>query len=134
VFSFAGIPNKDLLQSLGGFDSPLFKKHGLYMDHVTVANLPENYQDRIVEMFPGTYRRIQLYTLDAYDLALSKIDRNSEKDREDVKYLVRNVPLDLHVLKKRYESELRPGFIGNIDWTDKTMKFWMEEFAEDGTT
>jgi hypothetical protein len=30
-----------------------------------------------------------------YDLALSKLERNSQKDRDDVRFLARSVPLDL---------------------------------------
>lgn len=46
--------------------------------------------------------------LEAHDLALSKLERNSARDREDVRFLARAVPLDLAVLESRYHSELRP--------------------------
>jgi hypothetical protein len=102
----------------------------VYLQHVTVANLPENYEDRLVEIFRDTYRRIHLYALDPYDIALSKIVRNSQVDRDDVKHLVKTVPLDLQILKQRYEQELRPGFVGNVKRVDLTMKLWLEAFSE----
>jgi hypothetical protein len=33
--------------------SPLHRKHRIYLDRVAVAAVPENYEDRLIEMFPG---------------------------------------------------------------------------------
>ena len=46
-------------------------------------------------MFPGAYRNLHLMALDPYDLALSKLERNSQKDRDDVRFLARRVPEDM---------------------------------------
>ncbi len=81
-------------------------------------------------MFPGTYQHIRLFALDPYDLALSKLDRNSEIDRADVKYLIKNVLLDRQTLQQRYESELRPGFNGNVERADTTMRLWLEAYYD----
>jgi hypothetical protein len=43
-------------------------------------------------MFPGAYRNLHLMALDPYDLALSKLERNSQKDRDDVRFLALTVP------------------------------------------
>jgi hypothetical protein len=32
---------------------PLFRKHLVYIDRVGVAAVPENYEQRLIEMFPG---------------------------------------------------------------------------------
>jgi hypothetical protein len=32
---------------------PLHRKHRIYLDRVSVASIPENYEDRLTEMFPG---------------------------------------------------------------------------------
>jgi hypothetical protein len=76
-------------------------------------------------MFPSAYRRLRLCGLDAYDLALSKLQRNSARDREDVKFLARAVPFDLAALEQRYRSELRP-YLPTIERHDLTMRLWIE--------
>jgi uncharacterized nucleotidyltransferase DUF6036 len=53
------------------------------------------------------YEHLRLCALDPFDLALSKLERNIQKDRDDVKYLAKTVPLDLEVLRQRYQKELR---------------------------
>ena len=58
-------------------------------------------------MFPTAFRRLLLPGLEAHDLALSKLERNSARDREDIKYLARVAPLDPPVLESRYPAELR---------------------------
>jgi hypothetical protein len=59
------------------------------------------------EIFSGTFQHLRLLALDPYDLALSKLERNIQRDRDDVLHLARTVPLDLEVLKDRYQKELR---------------------------
>jgi hypothetical protein len=54
---------------LGG---PLFKKYGVYLDQVTVAQPPYEYEIRLQEMFPGTFRNLHLMALDPYDLAFNQ--------------------------------------------------------------
>lgn len=52
------------LQEHAGEGSPLHRKHGVYVQKVTVATLPDSYEERLREMFPGTYKRIRLWGLD----------------------------------------------------------------------
>jgi hypothetical protein len=49
--------------------------------------------------FPGAFRNLRLFALDPYDLALAKLRRNSQRDREDVLYLSNAVPLDIGTLR-----------------------------------
>ena len=86
-----------------GIGSKLNKQHKVYLDPVGVAPLVENYKDRLHEIFPSTFNQLRLFALDPYDLALAKIERNTERDRDDVKHLARVVPLDLETLKQRYK-------------------------------
>jgi len=58
---------------LGG---TLFRKYGIYLDFVTVAQPPFEYESRLQEMFPGTFQHLRLMALDPYDLALAKLERN----------------------------------------------------------
>lgn len=114
------------IASQGG---PLHRKHRIYLDRVAVAPIPENYEDRMIEMFPGTYRHLRLMALDPYDIALSKLERNSQKDRDDVRFLSRSIPFDLATLQQRYEAELR-WQLGRPDREDLTMQLWMEMLSE----
>jgi len=91
------------LMRLAGEGFALHKKFGVYLQIVGVAQLPINYEDRLTEMFAKSFNRLRLFALDSYDLALSKIERNTQRDRDDVKHLARTLPLDLNVLKDRYE-------------------------------
>jgi hypothetical protein len=61
----------------------------------------------MIEMFPGAYQHLRLMALDPYDLALSKLERNGQKDRDDVRFLARSVPFDPEILQLRYAGELR---------------------------
>src|SRR4051812_17158552 len=65
-----------------GQGSPLHKRHKVYLDPVGVAALPENYTERLTEIFPGAFKRLRLFALDPYDIALTKIERNTERDRD----------------------------------------------------
>lgn len=114
---------------LGG---PLFQKYGVYLDCVTVAQPPYEYESRLQKMFPGTFRHLRLMALDPYDLALTKLERNIERDRNDVRYLARTVPFDLNLFRERYQTELRP-YLGNPKREDLTLTLWMEAIAEDRT-
>jgi hypothetical protein len=95
------------LISIAGQGSTLHRKHRVYIQIVGVAPVPINYEDRLKEMFPGTFSRMGLWGLDPYDVALSKLERNTQRDRDDVKHLARTVPLDVKVLEERYLTELR---------------------------
>lgn len=100
------------------------------MDYVGVAKVPEDYEGRLTEMFPKEYKHLRLCALDPYDLALSKLERNIQRDRDDIKHLARSVPLELGVLKERYEKELR-WQLGNPEREDLTLKLWIEMIEED---
>ena len=112
------------LQTLAGADSPLAEKYKLRFQQVTVTDLPENYEDRLGEMFPGYFKRLLLYAPDPYDLILSKIGRNSPKDRDDVEYLAKTLSLDPVLLRERYQKELRPN-LSNEARHDLTLNLWI---------
>ena len=119
-----------MVLQLAGRGSQLHKKHGVFLEKVTVATLPEGYEDRLQEMFPDVFAHIRLFALDPYDLALSKLERNQDVDIEDVKYLARTVPFDLETLQQRYHSELRP-LLGRPDREDVTLALWVAAIEEE---
>ena len=118
-----------LIQSAGK-GSELHREFGVYLDFVTIASVPDGYEERLTEMFPGRFKHLRLLAFDPYDLALAKLERNIQRDRDDVKYLARSIPFDLEVLKDRYRTELRP-LLGNPDREDLTMRLWVKAIEED---
>ncbi len=125
------VPGEDLrhLATLGQRGSSLHARHGVYLDVVTVSTLPEGYQDRITPMFPGTFHHLSIMALDPYDLALSKLERNADRDRSDVMFLAATVPLDPDTLTARYLTEMR-GYLGRPDREDLTLELWVEMIRE----
>lgn len=118
------------LLEIAGEGSPLHQKHNVYLDSARIAPLPENYEDRLSEIAAGTFINLRLLALDPYDVALAKIERNIQRDRDDVRFLARAVPFDLEILKERYASELRP-ILGNPEREDLTLKLWIDAIEED---
>jgi hypothetical protein len=133
VITIAPIMNRLRLLELAGIGTKLHQKYRVYLDYVTVLTaLPEDYDQRLAEMFSNTFHYIRLYALDPYDLILSKLERNTQKDREDVKYLARKTNMDLSLLKNRYEVEMRPYF-GAPEKHDTTLRIWIEMIEEERT-
>src|SRR5256885_13300014 len=62
----------EALMSLAGQGSELHRKHKLYLQLVGVATVPDGYEERLTEIFPGTFKHLRPLALDPYDLALSK--------------------------------------------------------------
>jgi len=117
------------LYDFAGVGSPLHRRYKVCLDPVGIATLPENYEDRLNEIFPGNFERIRLLALDPYDLALAKLERNIERDRDDVKHLARTVPFDIEVLKKRYAEEFRV-YVKNDAREDLTLQLWIDMIRE----
>jgi hypothetical protein len=115
--------------SLAGRGSELHKKHGIYLDIVTVASHPDAYGSRVREVFLKSFRHLRLYGMDAHDLVLTKLPRNSDRDRADVEYLANAVPLDVTVLRKRYDEEMRP-HVAIPEREDMTLGLWIEIIEE----
>ena len=116
------------LQAIAGVESSLAEKHRVHFQHVGVASLPESYAERLTELFPRRFERLRLFALDAHDLALSKLSRNSPIDRADVAQLAKAVPLDSKLLRMRYRSEQRPTIIGDPERHDRTLEMWIEAY------
>jgi hypothetical protein len=113
------------LQQLAGQGSVLHNKYGVYLQHVGVVTVPDDYAGRLIPLFPAAFRRLKLMSLEAHDLALSKLERNSARDREDIRFLARTAPLDLPLLESRYKLELRP-YLAHQERHDLTLRLWLE--------
>lgn len=110
---------------IAGRDSPLARKHKVYLDFVTVADYPENYAKRIPEIFPNRFSKLRLFAFEAHDLVLAKLTRNNPVDFEDVKFLAAANRLDPRTLEERYYKELRP-YLANVARHDLTLKLWLQ--------
>ena len=117
-----------LIERLGGQASLLTKKYGVYLQHVPLTSAPESYADRLIALFPGQFQYLRLFALDPYDLALSKLSRNTAVDREDVEYLAKTIPLDPQVLRQRYRDELRAIMLGDLEVHDQTLEMWIAAY------
>ncbi len=84
------VPNMSgYLVEIAGRGSRLHRKHHVYLDAVTIATPPEHYEKRMVQLYPGLWQYLRLCALEVHDIALSKLERNSERDRYDVQQLAR---------------------------------------------
>jgi len=116
------------LQEIAGEGSTLARKHKVHVHHAAVATVPESYEGRMTELFPGHFKNLRLFVLDPYDIVLSKLSRNEERDRQDVEYLAKTQHLDSKVLRERYEEELGAILIGPASRHDATLQFWLEAY------
>jgi len=113
------------LEALAGLHSPLHRRFRLYLQHVTVVTPPCDYDRRLMRMFPtAPWRHLKLLALDATDLALSKLERNSDRDRDDFLRLAKAGLIDRAVFQQRYAEELRPHLMARHEWHDQTLALW----------
>ena len=59
------------MESIAGQGTALNKKHGLNLQYVAVADVPEAYAARLKELFPGQFIRLRLFALEVHDLVLA---------------------------------------------------------------
>lgn len=60
-----------IIRGMGCQGGPLHAKYKIYLDFVAVASVPEDYEERLREMYPQALGHLRLFALDPYDLALS---------------------------------------------------------------
>jgi hypothetical protein len=110
------------LMKEGGKGSPLAIKHKVYLDVVGIANAPYDYQSRLRPMY--------LLVMDPYDVALTKLKRDSDKDFQDVLQLAEKTLFDLDLFEKRYKAELRDNTTGKPEDNDRTFYRWKDAILE----
>ena len=124
---FAAMPHSSVeeLHALAGAGSRLALKYKLYFQYVPMISLPEHYETRLTAMYPGKFKRLHLYAPDPYDLILSKLERNSPKDRDDMAFLAESLHPSPDVLLDRYKTKLRP-YLTNEPRHDLTLKLGLD--------
>ena len=112
--------------------SVLHRKHGVYLDLVTVIQAyPEDYDQRLTEMYSGQLKKIRLFAVEPHDLALMKLERNAERDRVDVLFLASQGLVTADELERRYRAEMR-SYIGVPERsTDITLRLWVSMIKEE---
>jgi len=129
IIEARGSTDLQSLQTIAGKGSEIAKRHKVYLDIVTVAVVPEDYVRRLLDIYPREFKNLRLKAFERHDLALAKLGRNADHDREDVKRLAAGPGLDVGILKERYDRELRFQF-GNPKREDLTLDLWMEMIEE----
>jgi len=124
-----GTTNLRTLQKIGGKGSALARRHHVFLDIVTVAAVPEDYERRLADIPFSEFKHLRLRAFEHHDLVLAKLARNADHDRDDVKHLAVGAGLDCNLLRERYRTELRFQF-GDPRQADLTMDLWLEMIAE----
>ena len=87
IIEATGATDLKTLAALAGKGSELAKQHHVYLDIVTVATVPEEYEQRLIDIYPQMFQNLRLRAFERHDLVLAKLCRNSDRDREDVRRL-----------------------------------------------
>lgn len=115
------------LEHIAGRESALCRKYGLYLQNVGIADFPEEYESRLQEI-KLDLRKLKLWALDPYDLLLAKVTRNSPKDQDDAKYLIRKLKLDFQTFSDRWNKEMATS-VGDRARHNLTIELWKEYFS-----
>lgn len=115
------------LLRIAGEGSEIARIHRLHFHRVTVAEYPEGYASRLIDLTQRGFKRLRLRAFETHDLVLAKLGRNSARDRADVEFLVRKGLIDEHILAERFEAELRP-YVLNEDRHTASLRLWLGAF------
>lgn len=121
--------NVATLARLAGRGTPLHKRHSVYIDVVTIADVPDEYESRLLDFDVAGLQRLRLRVFERHDVALAKLCRNIDKDREDVSAFATGPGLDTELLSARYRAELRPT-LARPEREDLTLQLWIEMIHE----
>lgn len=121
--------NVATIARLAGEGTPLHKRHKVYIDVVTVAYVPDDYESRLLDFHVAGLQRLKLKVFERHDVALAKLCRNIDRDREDVSAFATGQGLDVELLIARYRAELRPA-LARPEREDLTLQLWVEMIRE----
>lgn len=114
---------------LAGRGSKLHSRHKVFVDVVTVADVPVGYEQRLNPVLGGSLKNLRLRVFERHDLVLAKLTRNSDRDRADVESIAAGPGLEVDTLRRRYEDELRYK-LGRPEREDLTLNLWIEIIEE----
>lgn len=116
-----------VLLRIAGEGGEIALKHRLCFHRVTIAEFPEAYASRLIDVTPRGLKQLRLRAFEVHDLVLAKLGRNSARDRADVAFLVRKGLIEPRLLEKRFATELRPHVL-NEERHTMTLRLWVDEF------
>ncbi|OGQ83222.1 MAG: hypothetical protein A2289_09605 [Deltaproteobacteria bacterium RIFOXYA12_FULL_58_15] len=116
------------LEELAGRGTTLARRHGRYIEAVTVAEYSEDYRTRLIPI-ASNLQKIELLALEPHDLALAKLTRNGPKDRYDVAHLAKRGLIEPTTLYERYQQSVRP-YLRLTDRHDLTIELWVQDIRE----
>jgi hypothetical protein len=76
------------------------------------------------------FRHLHLKALNPYDVVLTNVNRDSERDVGDFLYLADTIPLDVDILKRRYQEALRPYLFGDLRRVDMALDAWVDRLEQ----
>lgn len=109
------------------------RKSHIYLDSAynpTLALMHEDYEENAV-LWPEVglpNQLVQLHVLAPVDLALSKVSRFSEQDREDIKALAREELINVSAFRERAYEALG-AFVGNLIPVKTTIEIVCQDLA-----
>jgi hypothetical protein len=126
IVSVLPVSAGEVLHRIAGQGSDLARTTRISLQMVSVADLPRDYSGRLLDVAPPECANLRIRIVEAHDLALSKLDRNLHRDREDVRYLAERSLIQAQVLKERFEREFRP-YALNESRSALTLELWLDE-------
>ncbi len=117
------------LMAIAGEGTELGEQYHLHFHRVTIAEYPEGYESRLIDITPKGFHRLRLKAFEVHDVVLAKLSRNSPRDRADVEFLAAKGALDRRTLMERFEAELRPYLLNDVREA-LTLRLWLDEFLE----
>lgn len=123
-------PDSNEIDEIAGPESRLHKRYKVCFQRVGgISDFPEDYEDRLMTL-PLSLKNLVFKVLDPYDLVLSKLTRNSPKDREDVRFLANKLNLKFSILYERWANEMKT-FVANAERHETTLNVvWKDYFLE----
>lgn len=113
------------IRSLGDFLKRLEKRYRLDLGHVQSHYLPQGWEQRIHGL--GPFGKLRVYLVDRYDVGLSKLFSDREKDLDDLRFLLPQLDKELLVHKLR---ETCGGFLASPIEREKAVNNWRILFQE----
>lgn len=114
-------PDARMLSSFIDQHRTLHDKYNIPIHVIDSSFFPvtDDFLENRIEYAKGTFKHLRIFILDLYDLVLSKLDRCSSKDRDDIQWLKENFVIDVDRLIKAYQegrlNALNPGRVdGNF--------------------
>lgn len=115
------------LLAIAGEGSELARRYGLHFHSAAVAECPEGYASRLIDLTPEGFSRLRLLAFEVHDLVLAKLGRNSARDRYDVEFLAQKGLLDRSILEERFEVELRP-YVQIESRHADALRLWLDQY------